>query len=109
MIKNINYPNEFHEAVATGKFILVDFYADWCEPCKWLDVILKEIDERGVVDVEILKVNTDTHLDLTHELNLKSVPVLMVFKEGKLSWRMTGFLTTDEMIEKLLSISRETE
>ena len=109
MIKNITLSQEFHESIATGNLVLVDFYADWCEPCKWLDVILKEIDERGAVDVEIVKVNTDKHLDLTHEFNLKSVPVLMVFKEGKLRWRMNGFMTTDEMIEKLVSISRETE
>ena len=108
MIKTITLSQEFHDAIGTGKLVLVDFYADWCEPCKWLDVILKEIEERSTVEVEIVKVNTDTHLDLTHEFNLRSVPVLMAFKEGKLRWRMNGFMTTDEMLVKLEAISRET-
>ena len=108
MIKTITLSQELHDAISTGKLLLVDFYADWCEPCKWLDVILKEIDDSDAVEVEIVKVNTDQHLDLTQEFNLRSVPVLMVFKEGKLQWRMNGFMTTDEMIAILVSISRGT-
>ena len=95
---------DFHQLILSDQLTLVDFYADWCEPCKWLDKILEEIEKEADFPLNILKINTDHHVELTHEFHLRSVPVLMIFKNGELMWRMNGFMTTSELIKKLKEV-----
>lgn len=89
------------EIVAKHPVVLVDFYADWCEPCKWLDPILKELPGKLGQDIFIQKVNIDEHVALSASYNIKSVPVLMLFVAGINVWRMSGFLYAKELAEKI--------
>ncbi len=99
-------PDDFDLIVGKGN-VLIDFYADWCEPCKWLDPILEEV-LRGIrINLSIVKINTDTHLSITQKFDVRSIPVLLFFVDGKQMWRMNGFLTTRELIQKLEQVSRE--
>jgi len=103
MIEHLASGSDFPGHIHSHDLVLVDFYADWCEPCKWLDTILEEVDRSVEFPLSILKINTDKNSELTHEYSLRSVPVLMIFKGGILKWRMNGFLTTPELLTKLSS------
>ncbi len=86
----------FHDLISKGSH-LVDFYADWCGPCKMLAPILEEIDS-----IDIIKVNTDEHPTLAQEYQVMSIPTLIYFKDGKLLFKQIGF-QTKETIENSIS------
>ena len=86
----------FHDLISKGSH-LVDFYADWCGPCKMLAPILEEIDS-----IDIIKVNTDEHPALAQEYQVMSIPTLIYFKDGKLLFKQIGF-QTKETIENSIS------
>ncbi len=78
--------------------VLVDFYADWCGPCKALGPILEEIDQE-LDDIKILKVNTDNFLSIAREYRIISIPNLKLFRNGKLIKEKTGLLTKEELLK----------
>ncbi|CAN5576004.1 hypothetical protein BH11BAC2_BH11BAC2_08900 [soil metagenome] len=82
--------------------VLVDFFATWCEPCKYLDQILDELELRLGDKVSILKLDVDEQQQLKTEYTIMSVPTLMIFKNGKLMWRMPGYMLYPEMEAKVL-------
>lgn len=83
--------------------VLVDFYAEWCEPCKLLDKYLNDIVPLIHGKAVIQKVDIDNSPELKNEFNIMSVPTLIIFKGGEVKWRMPGFMLTHEMAEKVLS------
>ena len=79
---------DFDAAIQSG-FALVDFYADWCGPCKMMSPIVDEIaDER--TDVTVAKVNVDESSELASRFGVVSIPTLIIFKDGKESNRIIG-------------------
>ena len=96
MIKHIN-SEEFEKEVLTSKdIVLVDFYADWCGPCKMIAPILEEME-----DASIYKINVDEEQDLAMQYGIMSIPCLISFKDGKEYKRSVG-LVEKETISKLL-------
>lgn len=93
MIKYLENEN-LYDVVTEGLWI-VDFYADWCGPCKMLGKVLEEL------DANILKVNTDSHNDLAQEFGVMSIPTICFFKNGKLERKEIGFRSKSELIEIL--------
>jgi len=89
-------------AVTDEKPVLVDFYATWCEPCKYLDEILQELEERFNGKAKIVKLDIDEHPALKAHFTIMSVPTLMIFKNGEQLWRMPGFMLAGEMENKVL-------
>lgn len=85
MIKYLE-KEDFNKEVSKGK-ILVDFYADWCGPCKMMGNVLEELE-----DINILKVNVDKHPNIAQEYGIMSIPTLLVFKDGKLINQNVGFI-----------------
>ncbi len=85
------------EIVQKHEVVLVDFYADWCEPCKWLNPILEELPSKLEREIFIHKINIDEHVTLAAAHQIKSVPVLMLFVNGENVWRMNGFLYAKEL------------
>ena len=80
---------DFDTAIQSG-FALVDFYADWCGPCKMMSPIVDEIaDER--TDVTVAKVNVDESSELASRFGVVSIPTLIIFKDGKEAGRIIGF------------------
>ncbi len=90
MIKYLESESDFKEIIKEGTWI-VDFYADWCGPCKMLGAILEE------TDYNILKVNTDSFQDLSFSFGIMSIPTLIIFKDGKEKNKSIGLIDREEL------------
>jgi thioredoxin 1 len=77
--------------------VLVDFYADWCEPCKWAIPVLDEVEKHYAGKVKFHKVDIDQNPELAKSLFILSVPTLILFISGKEAWRMRGFDTASAL------------
>lgn len=93
MIKYLENEN-YEEIIKEGVWI-VDFYADWCGPCKMLGSVLEEL------DANILKINVDTHENLATTYGVMSIPTVLFFKDGELKNKVIGFRSKEE-IESIL-------
>lgn len=78
--------------------ILVDFYADWCGPCKMLAPILKQVKEHMGEGLKIVKIDVDKNQKLASKYNVRGVPTMMLFKNGKQIWRQSGVLQKNDII-----------
>ena len=92
--------NEFETEVLKKPVALVDFYADWCGPCKVMAPIVDEIASEKT-NVNVVKVNIDDAMDLSKQYQVVSIPTLCVFKNGELVKKFVG-VTEKEDIEELL-------
>lgn len=95
MIKYIEKNESFDEIIKSGNY-LVDFYADWCGPCKMLSPVLESLE-----NVNILKVNVDDFQDVSNKYGVMSIPTLIYFKDGTESSKAIGFRNKAE-IEKMI-------
>ena len=92
------YPDSF--AYKSKLPCMIDFYADWCGPCKALSPVIDEIAlER--MDITVGKVNVDTERDLAEKYKVRSIPTMVIFKGGKEIERMVGFLPKEEILSKI--------
>ena len=89
MVYVINSAKEFDELVESGKNVLVDFYADWCGPCKMQAPIVDAIAEENS-DVVVAKLNVDDVDEVAERFNIVSIPTLLIFKGGKLVKNFVG-------------------
>lgn len=81
--------------------VLVDFTAVWCGPCKMLEPILKELADQWVDKVRILKVDVDQNPELAMQYNVMGVPTLMLFQDGKVLERLSGYQPKDRLMKVL--------
>lgn len=93
--------NNFNEATGEG-VVLVDFYADWCGPCKMIAPILNELSQDMGDKVKIVKVDVDADGELAQRFDVMSIPTLILFKDGKPVGRRTGFMPKPEL-EKFIN------
>ena len=89
---------KFNDIINGNDLVLVDFYADWCGPCKMMSPILQEVKTNLKEAVKIIKVNVDQHQDLASHFMVRGVPTLMLFKTGKMLWRQSGVLSTKDLV-----------
>lgn len=94
--------NEFEGSINNG-VVLVDFFADWCGPCKMLTPIIDEI-ARTWEDGKVLKVNIDDIPELAEKFDVQTIPTLLYLKDGKEVDRTIGFKPKDVIIAKLNSL-----
>jgi len=86
--------SEFEELIKEGP-IVVDFYADWCGPCKMMESIIEEVAEEHK-ELKFVKVNTDTFMSIARDYKIMTIPAFKVFEKGKIIKEKTGFMTKDE-------------
>ena len=94
----IHFENENFDNLKRDGVVLVDFYADWCGPCKMVSPILEEISEERN-DFKIIKVNVDKASDLATKYGVMSIPTMIVFKNGVEVDKNIGFLPKDDIIK----------
>lgn len=91
----------FDELITSKSPVLVDFFAEWCGPCKTMQPILHEVKEKKGEKVRVVKVDVNKHQELATRYQIRSVPTLMIFKDGKELWRKSGTMRANELIDQL--------
>jgi thioredoxin 1 len=81
--------------------VVVDFFAEWCAPCKLMGPILHEVKEQVGERAIILKLDIDKSPYYSHLYNIRSVPTLIIFKDGNILWRKSGIASTPEILQQL--------
>ncbi|OIQ18748.1 thioredoxin [Lacinutrix sp. MedPE-SW] len=90
--------NSFNTIIDSETPVLVDFYANWCGPCKTLSPILKQVKDSLGDAIKIVKIDVDKNQPLAAKYNVRGVPTLLLFKNGKQVWRQSGVLQKAELI-----------
>ena len=81
--------------------VLVDFTADWCQPCKMIDPIVKQLSDEWQGKVKVVKLDADQNPNLLMQYGVMGIPTLMLFKGGQIKERMTGFQPKEKLVTKL--------
>jgi len=90
--------SDFSTIINSSTPVLVDFFADWCGPCKMLAPILKEVKEELGENVKIVKIDVDKNQALAAKYQVRGVPTMLLFKDGKQVWRQSGVLHKNDLI-----------
>jgi len=89
----------FNKLISSEIPVLVDFYAEWCEPCKLQAPILKEISSELNTKIRIIKIDVDKNQAIASRFRIRGVPTLMLFKKGKSVWNRPGVTAKRDLIE----------
>jgi thioredoxin len=93
--------SEFEKLLQTDKAVLVDFYAEWCGPCKKMKPSILAIENEMAANVKVIRVDVDKHVDLVNSFAIQEIPILRVYKQGKITWEQKGFVEKEEIKKNL--------
>jgi len=92
---------QFDALTNSDKLVLLDFYADWCAPCKKMKPYLDEISKDMADKVVVIRINADDNQQLCKELKIDALPVLQLYKNKTITWTNTGFIDKAEVVKQL--------
>ena len=91
--------SSFDKIIDSDTPVLIDFFADWCGPCKSLAPILKQVKEEMGDAVKIVKIDVDKNKSLATKYQVRGVPTLILFKKGKQVWRESGVFQKEQLLQ----------
>ena len=97
--------SSFNDIINSERTVLVDFFATWCGPCQALMPILKSVKEDLVDAVKVVKIDIDKNNALALKYQVRSVPTMLLFVDGKLVWRQSGVLQKQDILKVLQTYS----
>ncbi|MCB0494883.1 MAG: thioredoxin [Cyclobacteriaceae bacterium] len=94
---------KYEEIVKSHPLVLVDFYADWCGPCKMMVPVFKELKSAMGDKVKIVKIDTDRNQQLSAKMGIRSIPTMVLYKEGQQVWQQPGAMPMHTLKSKIES------
>ena len=101
----IDEANFDNEVTKSSQPVLVDFWAEWCGPCKMIAPILDEIAKEKAGSVKVAKVNVDDNQSLSMRYNVRAIPTLLFFKDGQLRDQVTGMTSKKDLLSRLEALA----
>lgn len=95
----------FNDLIQSEKPVLVDFFAEWCGPCKMMAPILTDVKSKLGENVKIIKIDVDKNPQIAGAYQVQGVPTLMIFKQGKMLWRQSGVVAANQLVQLVQSHS----
>lgn len=91
----------FHELIQSDTPVLVDFYADWCGPCKAMEPVIKELAKEVGGKAKVIKINIDKNQQASQVYGVQAVPTFMIFKNGSVLWRHPGMIDKKSLLSAI--------
>lgn len=92
---------DFNKLIDTDKKVLIDFYAEWCAPCKKMAPYLDKMTTEMAAKVSIIRIDADKNKSLVDELKIDGLPTLLLYENKKLTWKNAGFISEADLTKKL--------
>jgi thioredoxin 1 len=102
---SISESNFDSEVTQSDKPVLVDFWAEWCGPCKMIAPILDEIAKEKAGTVKVGKVNVDENQNLSFKFNIRAIPTMLFFKNGQVRDQVTGMTSKKDLLGRLEALA----
>jgi len=99
----------FQQLIKNHPTIVVDFFATWCGPCQAMSPILQEVVRETSGQAKVIKIDVDKNSSLATQLNIQSVPTLMIYHHGELQWRHSGMYSSDGLVQLINNINHNNE
>ncbi|MCL6524124.1 MAG: thioredoxin [Thermoflavifilum sp.] len=96
----------FHQLIQSTQPVLVDFYADWCGPCKAMQPTIQEVAHQVQGKARVIKINVDKNPHTAMQYQIQAIPTFIIFQNGQIKWRHTGMVDRQTLLNQLLSLSQ---
>jgi thioredoxin len=92
---------EFKKLITSDRKVLIDFYAEWCGPCKKMAPYLETMKTEMADSLIVVRINADINQKIAKELSVDALPTLLLYKNGEIIWRNTGYITKENLIDSI--------